>query len=114
MTYIDFYVMKRTEDPQDFRKARTLVANDDEAQWFIDEVEERFTTGPVLDDLDELGPNGEFILQYHNGIGDGGVHGIVNCEWFAKTYPAAFKLLGITISWGKGTSALTGNPTGVV
>lgn len=118
MTWIDFYILQRKDDvPQDFKAALALVAGDDDAEYFIEGIAERFQKGPVSDDADELGTfNGKpaFILQYHNGVGDGGAQDICNAQWFANAHPAAFKLLGVTISWGKGTKALQGNPDGSV
>lgn len=115
MSWIDFYLVAPNGQPQNFSAAKGLVASDDDAVYFIEGIEERFLNGPVDEDSDEVRViNGvqTFILQYHNGIGDGGARDICNVEWFARTYPVAYKLLGVTISWGKGTEALTGTPRG--
>ncbi len=116
MTYIDFYTMKRNGKPQDFEKAHELCDGDIDAEYFVDTVKQRMLHGAVSEDGDEIAEiDGEevFILQYHNGVGDGGDTDICNAEWIHRDFPEVFELLGVQIAWGNGTSALTGNPVNI-
>lgn len=118
--YIDYYILRRTGEPQDFEKALTLGDGWD-ADHYIEAIQSRFNEDgefvPSREDGDELTTiDGEevLIMQYHNGVSDGGDHDIANSKWVAEAFPEAFKLLGISVTWGKGTGVFTGKIEGIV
>lgn len=119
MTYIDFYLVRPTGAVQDFDLAASLVAGDDDAEHYVGKMIEVLRDGVLdRDDMtEEALINGVkcWVFQDHNGVGGVGSTAIGNSQWMANAHPAAFKALGVTVTWGKGTAALTnGGPTQTV
>jgi hypothetical protein len=114
MSYIDYYLVQQT-GKSDFVAARRLAKANDEIEYYvesmIDVLEDRLDPddGTEIIELDGVKT---WVLQYHNGIGDGGSHDIANTEWVARDFPDVFKALGISVRWSKGPKVLAGQADG--
>ena len=115
MTYIDFYLVIPNGSAPDYEAALAGVRGDEDAEEYMGELVSVLRDGVLdPDNLTERVTDGEtirWVFQDHNGVGDGGSLNIGNTKWIATSYPQAYAALGVTISWGRGTSALLGSPT---